>query len=578
MTASRTATDSRGRTLTIVLAVGLLAILPYLNGLRGDFCFDDLSVIRDNPMVTGRPAAILPLFTTVYNPGALYRPLTMVTYLLNDHLGGGVIGYHLLNIALHMLTTLTVLCIAWIVLGSSIGALSTAALFATHPVHTEAVTSIVGRAELLAAWFSLMGVLTCLRAARESGIAALGWFAVSLTAVAAGMLAKESAFTAIAVCVIVYFRAKRPHDPLRSAAVLLGWAGLALAYLAVRMLIVGSLTLPEKPQILDNPLAHVQLAPRLETALVVLWQYLSQLALPLRLSADYSFNEVPVVSSALDPQFLGALVVFAVLAALLAMNARRTPVLVLAAAFAAMPMALTANILFPIGTIKAERLLYLPSFGWCLACGWLITQVPHRRRGWGRALVMLLLVAYAGRTWARNRDWQNDFTLFAATVQASPGSARAHYNLAKAYEDRGQLDAAMRHFREALAIYPLDADAAFGVGRIYDKQGVENDALNWYARATELNGHLANAHLNIGTIHYRRGDLALAETEFRSGLESEPNSPRLLIGLSLVRAALGDQLQAQENFRRAESMADGDPAIVKLLAQTRQVLEPRVTP
>ncbi|HXQ21376.1 MAG TPA: tetratricopeptide repeat protein, partial [Candidatus Acidoferrales bacterium] len=343
-----------------------------------------------------------------------------------------------------------------------------------------------------------------------------------------------------------------------------------------RMFVLGLVTLPDEPQILDNPLVHVQLAPRLETALVVIWQYLSQLALPLHLSADYSFNAVPVVSSVRDPQFLGAAVLFTALATLLALNGRRAPTLVLAAVFAALPMALTANILFPIGTIKAERLLYLPSVGWCLACGWLITQV-RRRQAWAVAVITLVVVAYAGRTWMRNRDWQNDLTLFAATVQTVPGDAKAQYNLAKAYEDRGRLDAAMQHFRAALAIYPLDADSAFGIGRIYDKQGLENDALNWYGRATELNAGLADAHLNIGVIRYRRGDLAVAEREFRSGLDSEPDNPRLLIGMSLVRAAQGHHAEAEETFNRVEAMAHTDVDILKLLAQARQILGQQVT-
>lgn len=564
-----------GRRL-VFLAVGALAILPYLNGLRGDFCFDDPSIVRDNPMVTGPTASARGLLTPVYLGKPYPRPVTMLTYFVNARLSSSPVGYHVVNVILHLLVTLAVLQLAWTLLGSALGGATAGALFAVHPIHTEAVTSIVGRAELLAALCVLLALLASIRAAHRVGVALVGWTVLSWAALAAGILSKESAFAAIPLPAMVYFWTKRTPSPWHVAAVSLVWIGLAFAYLGYRMFVLGLVTLPDEPQILDNPLVHVHLAPRLETALVVLWQYLSQLALPLHLSADYSFNAVPVVSSVRDPQFLGAAVLFTALATLLALNARRAPMLLLAAVFAALPMALTANILFPIGTIKAERLLYLPSVGWCLACGWLITQVPRRRQTSAVTVITLLVVAYAGRTWMRNRDWQNDLTLFAATVQTVPDDAKAQYNLAKAYEDRGRLDAAMQHFRTALAIYPLDADSAFGIGRIYDKQGLENDALNWYGRATELNAGLANAHLNIGLIRYRRGDLAVAEREFHSGLDSEPDNPRLLIGMSLVHAAQGHQDEAEETFKRVEAMAHTDADIPKLLAQARQLLEQKV--
>ncbi len=560
------------RRLAGVIAV--LAILPYLNGLQGDFCFDDPEVIRDNPMVTAPTASAMGLIkTTSYLGKPLYRPVTMLSYFANARLSASPVGYHVVNVFLHMLVSLAVWKLAWVFLGSAVGATAAAALFAVHPIHTEAVTNIVGRAELFAALFAVVSLLASVRAAQERGRNAAAWLAISLLALAVGMLAKENVFTAIPVSVIAYLWVKPTRSVREVATLVLPFALLAIAYLAMRMLLAGSLTLAAQPDLQDNPLAHVPLAPRLETALVVLWQYLSLLALPLRLSADYSFNAVPVVGSALDPRFLAATALFVLLALLIGLNVRRAPVLALAAMLVAVPLALTANILFPIGTIKAERLLYLPSFGWCLACGWLIAQSSHRGHDWWLVVVTLLVVGYAGRTWVRNRDWQNNLTLFAATVQTSPRSAKAHYNLAKAYEDRGQIDAAMQYFRETITIYPPDAEAAFGVGRIYDKKGLYNDALEWYERATDLNWHLADAHLNMGAIHYRRGELAPAETEFRNGLESEPNNPRLLIGLSLVLAAQGNQLQARAYFDRVESVAHTDPAVPRLLAQARQVLE-----
>lgn len=570
-----TSTEHR-HVFRLAVLIALVAIVPHLNSLRGDFTFDDVGVICDNPMITGARATVWGQFTTVFYPGALYRPLTMLSYLANARLGGGAAGYHLVNVCLHAMVTILAFVVLRALLGSTQSAALSAALFAVHPIHTEAVTSIVGRAELLAAFMVLLSLFALIRAAHHGG--GHGWLLVSYGALAAGLLSKESAFTAIPLCLIGYLWSKRSANARETACLIIPYVVLGAGYLGLRALVVGSLMLPSRPDLIDNPLAHVPALPRLETALVVLWQYLAQLVFPLRLSADYSFNEIPVVASPLDPRFLGAAAVVAGLAIGVAVSARRAPVLSLAAALTVVPLMLTANVLFPIGTIKAERLMYLPSLGWCVACGWLATHPRFRRRRAWLVGVSLVVVAYAGRTWVRNRDWRDNFTLFAATVHTSPDSAKVRHNLAVAYEQRGDIDAAMLHFREALAIFPAYDAAAFGIGKIYEKKGLDDAALDWYAKATQLNWQMAKAHLNIGLIRYRRGQLELAATDLQTGLEAEPNNPRLLIGLSMVRLAQGDRTQARAMVDRAASFVDGNPEVAKLLGEAHEALEKAALP
>src|SRR5207247_1880432 len=149
-------------------------------------------------------------------------------------------------------------------------------------------------------------------------------------------------------------------------------------------------------------------------------------------------NQVPVATSSLDPRFLLAASLLAIGAVALLRARRRVPIVVLGLLLAGSTLALTANVFVTIGTIKAERLLYLPSFGWCLAVGCLAERfvAPDRRR---MIVVALALVLLGGRTWARNRDWHDEFTLFTATARASPDSARAQSNAAAVYGQRGDL-------------------------------------------------------------------------------------------------------------------------------------------
>ncbi len=559
----------RGRHLYTL--IGLLAILPYLNSLRAGFTFDDPQLICDNPMINRDPP--LRLFSTVYQPGALYRPLTMLTYAGNARLHEGPLGYHVVNVVLHAAVSLAVFALADILLRSAAGATATASLFAVHPIHTEAVSGIVGRAELLAALFVLSALLAAARAARVAGAGTGRWQALSVVAFACGILSKESAFMALPLVGLVHWWVcPIKVTPRRLLSVLSPHTAVALGYLGLRIAVVGSLALPTPPPFPDNPLAHVSWLPRVQTALVVLTEYFSQLALPVHLSADYSFNAIPVVTSKADPRFLLAVALLTALTMGLSVAVRRFPFLLIAACFTVIPLALTANLLFPIGTIKAERLLYLPSFGWCLACGWLAAQAARRRHLWWMAVLALVIAGYGARTWTRNRDWRDNFTLFSAAVEASPNSTKAHYNLGVAYDKSGNWDEAMVHLRQALVIQPDSADAAFAIGAIYERKGLDAGALHWYAKAMQFDWRFAKAHLNTGVIRYRRAEYASAEAAFRTGLESEPQNPRLLIGLALALLAQERLLEAQTALDRVDRDAINDMEVLDHLADARRAL------
>jgi tetratricopeptide (TPR) repeat protein len=551
--------------------VALLAVLPYLNGLDGGFVFDDVGVIRDNPQIQRDPP--LALFVTTYEPGALYRPLTMLTYVANARLDHAPGGFHAVNLALHLMVSLLVLALARRLLAAPMAAFAAAALFAVHPIHSEAVTGIVGRAELLAALAGLATLLAFARALDEHGARRAAWYGASLLAFALGLLAKESAFTVIGLLAVVHWRLAPRHRLGSHLAALAPYLAVGLAYLGLRVLVVGSLGLPVPPGTLDNPLAHTDGLTRWRTALIVLWDYLALLTAPLRLSADYSLAQVPLATDWSARAIAAVLLIGGLaLGALLAL--RRQPALAVAAAFFFIPLALTANLAFPIGTIKAERLLYLPSVGWCLAAGWLLAALAVQRTRGAQILLAAALLLFALRTAVRNADWRDELTLYAATVASAPSSAKAHHNYAVALERAAQLEAAIAHYRRALEIYPPYAAAAFGIGRAYALRGDDAAALRWYQDALGRDWSFAKAHLQVGMLQQRRGDVGAAEVSFRAGLESEPDNPLLLVNLAATRLAQGDRDGARAALSRLDAVpAPMDESTVALLAQARHEIE-----
>jgi tetratricopeptide (TPR) repeat protein len=556
----------------------IAAVAPYLNALSADFTFDDVDLIRDNTAVQVHPAA--GLLTYVYHPGGLYRPLTMLTYAANASLSRDPFGYHLVNLVLHALVALAVLFLVRRLAGSPFVATATALLFAVHPVHTEAVTGVVGRAELLAALGVLATLLAFLRAGASVGVSRRLWSAASLLAFAAAMLAKESACTALGLLAVLHWWRRR-HTPAaagpgaqsRHLAVLLPYAVVAAAYLGLRLAVVGSLGVPQGIPLVDNPLAHADALTRVRTALIVLWQYVSLLTVPAQLSADYSFNQIPLALAWDDPRCLAAAVLLLALAVIAAAAAPRLPMLALAALFAVIPLALTANLFLPIGTIKAERLLYLPSLGWCLLVGCLAAAVARRHARPTGLTLLALIVAFGARTWLRNGDWQSDTALFAATVSSSPDSAKANYNSGVILQRAGRLDDAMIHYRRALEILPDYANAAFGIGNVYRLKGLDAGALHWYEQALRHDPRAVNAHIEIALLHHRHGEYDAAAAAVLAGLEIEPNNPMLLVCQSAVQFSQGDEWRSRAALAQLDGIGTLDAHATEQVAAARQAIE-----
>jgi tetratricopeptide (TPR) repeat protein len=178
---------------------------------------------------------------------------------------------------------------------------------------------------------------------------------------------------------------------------------------------------------------------------------------------------------------------------------RRVPAAWLGFVFVFAGLAITANVFFPIGTIAAERFLYVPSLGWCIAAA------PSSRssRASARASSVAVLLLFAVRTWIRNDDWHDDYRLFTRTVVASPQSARAQSNAGAVHAQRGEFDVALEHYTRATEIRPAFAQAQLGAPTVLEILGRPENALGAYAAARDADP------TNVETL-LRSGDLLVA--------------------------------------------------------------------
>jgi protein O-mannosyl-transferase len=530
--------------------LGLLlsvAMLVYANTLVNGFAFDDGVYIFRNQAVTD--PSIQALFApTKFNN--VVRPVTFATLALNETVGGThPFGYHLFNLLLHAAVVLLLYLVLRRLLDTlpegGVVSLMAALLFAVHPIHTEAVASIVGRSEVLAAGFLLAAWLFQLED-RELP---------SLLCLVLALMSKESAVAFIPLMLAGDFA----RDQFKSFGRYARIVGVSVGYLALFWKIkggrFGELSIP----FLDNPLATFPASLRILNSLRIAWRYVGLLVYPVKLSCDYSYNAILLYATWRHGVLAAAAALLVIALWSWALWTRRKEWF-LAGAIYLGGFAATANLLVPTGTIMGERLAYLPSAGFCLLVALTLIRLERHQRLLGAAVFVILTVALAVRTVDRNSDWRDNFRLFSTDVRVAPGSAKIHCNLGGEYLRLGQLEAAQTELQIALRIYPEFPEAEEFLGLVEARMGhgqearrsmekalssIQSDDINYFFWKVNLAAELielgqnedalkllnqvlaeapgnARAWSNRAVIFYKRGELTSARSDAETALRLEP--------------------------------------------------------
>ena len=522
----------RDRDALLVFGV---AFIVYLSNLGGGFVYDDRFVIELNPLVQGRDwwALVSSSYWGDIVEAGLYRPLTLLSFALNRAVSSDAIGFHLVNNLLHAGVSVLVLRVAVALSASRFVALTAGLIFALHPLQSEAVTAIVGRADLLAAFFSLAALLTYVQEKHPAWSGALFFLA---------LLSKESAMFALSLFALHYvFFGKRNPSPLAVAV---------LAFFLLRVAVLGSLGIDEREMgFIDNPVASSPLSVRALTAFALFGKYVGLVLWPHTLSADYSFNEIPVPTSVDSRVVIGGIAV--TLLIFTAWKLRRLP------GFAALafllPLVGCVHVLFPLGTVFAERLMYLPMVGAALGLALIVSELGSYRSH----LLALTLALLAARTTFRNQDWKDNETLFRRTVETAPGSARSHFLLGAELTKLGRAEEAEASFGRGLEIYPQHVGARMSRGEALKAAGRIEEAASEFQRAYQLSSHedirarLVDELLAVGRSRARAGDWEGARGRFEDALRLSPRSTEAMNQVGLVLERQGDFDGARRRYEQA---------------------------
>ena len=602
---------------THLLFAGLLVAIVgacYSNALEGAFCFDDYYAIVKNPDMFSQ-ASFLQLWGKDFWGTPIgsdmshksYRPLCATSFKLDRVIGEHLYGiepyvppagssadsangtdsndsderlhtpavlspfYHKVNVAYYALSCVLAYFFAVRVTGGdALLSFVGSALFAVHPIHTEAVAGLVGRAEVLcvvlsmAAFFAYARGMDLMRGAGSAGATVRGylWVLAAMALMCLGTLCKETGLTMSGVFVVYDLLYGLRRAPAKVADLFdLGryadggfWAraittlGTVGGFTAFRIHINRGFSNPTT-RFVESPLKFIHGMKWVLSLGLNHAKYLQLLVYPHTMSCDYSDSCIPLVESLSDPRnlysvaaYLGLLCLAAVCAWTFSAKALVFFALMMCTAF---PL---SNLLLSVGTMIGERLLFFPSLGFCLlvACAllWLFRRPAACRaapaqKALACALFAAVFAAYAARTYRRNPDWDTPERLFESALEVCPHSAKVHYILGLQAQERSEWDKSLEHFKLARKYGPPSyCDPDFGIGTSMFKGG-------------DIAGGLAQIVKSLDCDYVRVPAFRGLRSYYSVAISNDPENRTLIYDWALILAKIN---RTEEAINRLHSI------------------------
>lgn len=496
------------------ILVFIFAFLLYSNTIGHEYTQDDAIVIYDN-MYTEKGFSGISghlsndtfrgFFKTEGKDklvsGGRYRPLTPIMFSIENALfGKGPLVKHIISIFLYALLSFLIYKLLVLMLLPVIGSqkgfyifvFMASLLFATHPLHTEAVANIKGRDEIMSLMGAVLALYYAIKYIDQSRTQYLVYIGIAFFL---GLMAKETTITFLAVLPLAayYFRNsdfKKIKNPALVALL------STIVFLSIRTYVLGIDFGGTPKELMNNPFIKIVgnsyvpfgFGEKFATIIFTLGKYLTLLIFPHPLTHDYYPRHIDIMSFG-DWRVIISLLIYLGMAAYALLNIKKRSIVTFCILYFFITISIVSNIVFPIGTNMSERFMFMPSFGFSL----LIAYLLHRYLRKINPTVMmglfcLIIIGYSIKTFSRNQVWKNDFTLFTTDVKTSSNSAKV-------------LNAAGGALLTE-CIKPENANR---------KKQMVNEAIPYLSKALQIHPNYKNAALLLGNAHYYNGNFESAD-------------------------------------------------------------------
>jgi len=549
----------------IPLLIVAAAIVAYQNSFRGDFIFDDIHLIPENPHIRH----LWPLQDAISETA---RPVVQLSLAFNYALSGlNVWSYHAFNLTIHILAALTLFGVVrrTLVRVSSLPqeqgvarwlALVVATLWAVHPLCTESVSYIIQRGESLMGLWYLFTLYAFIRSLDSPH--ARAWLVVSVIVCALGMATKPIMVTA-PVIVFLYDLVFVTRSVRKSLRARWGYHAALVATWGILPPLLANAPAVEWETSAGFGFKAITPSEYALTQPGVILHYLRLSLWPDSLCFDYRWPVAKTAGAIVPP-----LVVLMAVAAATVVAIRRWPSLgFLGLSF--LVLLIPSSSFIPIADTAADHRMYLPlATVLCLVVvgGNALRMKLAEHLGKPAALryACIVVVLLAGTTLIaltrkRNEDYSSSIAIWNDVVTKRPLNARAQNNLGFAYFEHGRLDAATEHYLEALRMNPDYVEAHYNLGVVFASQGKNSLAIDHYSQALRVNPNYVEAHTNLGAVLAKSGRLDEAAAQYREAIRLNPGEVEAHNNLGNVFLRQGRIAEAASQYQETLRLKPDDP-------------------
>lgn len=550
------------------------AFLLYSNTITHFYAYDDATVITDNKDILQGAKAIPIILTSPYrhgwdeNSAGHYRPLPLVTYALEfEYFGKNPVVSHFNNVFLYAITAILLLLTLTKIFRnvSTYIPYLTTLLFIAHPVHTEVVANIKSRDEIMGFLFGMLALYFLFKHidSKKYIYEFLGSISFFLA-----LTSKESIITLLVIfpLSLYYFRNLNVISSIKKT---IPYAIAASLFILLEFLFVKTLEMDAITVYANSIVAAESLNERWATTLYTLGKYVQLLFLPFPLVHDYSYEQIPIVNF-LHPIPIISLLYYTVIIFYPIKNFKKNKIISFGIIFYLVTLIIVSNIFFLIGSTMAERFLFTPSLGFCLIITFIIVkkcglnQSEKNTKYSPRKFILICSVVlgfYSLKTYIRNFDWKDNYTLFSKDINYGKQNARILYSMGTSLiylgnEQKGIVkrdsiyNLGIYYFKKSIEKYSKNDNAYYNIGIALTKMKKYEEAIRYFEESLKINSYHKESQMNLGNCYGELKDFEKAISSFLKVISYAPDYPMVYNNLGDVYNRTGEKKLAIFYFKK----------------------------
>lgn len=572
------------RNVIIFIYAGLIVSTLLVFWQVGNFDFvnyDDNFYVYENPNVLNGLSGDSFIWALTTNYKGYWQPLTWLSLIINSQLfGPGPGGFHLVNVFLHLASTLLLFAVLKKMTGSIWQSAFVAAAFALHPMHVESVAWIAERKDVLSTLFLLLTLTAYInyvkytphltgRNTNSMKKRPLLWYLLALLLFLLGLLAKPILVTVPFLLLLLDYwplgrfdqersrkaSSRKKHKSLSAhdkRRILYRVIIEKIPFFVLSAVSVVVTFLTQRAGGLIVGINKIPLMERIINALFSYAAYIGKLFWPFNLAVNYPFNSNTVADTTIVELLLYILLLAGVSLVVFYFRSRRKYMPVGWLWFLGTLIPVIGLVQFT-GSSHADRFTYIPYIGLFIMISWGLPDLLAKWRFKKHALAITAVIALTALgiiAYRQTGFWKNGITLFSRATRVTNDDYFSHYNLGVAFEKDGRLQDAADSLNQAIRLKPDFMEANYNLGNVYTNLGRYDDAIQAYQQAVKLKPDFADVYYNLGNANLTLRRYQEAIEAYRQAIKFKQNFADAYFNLGSAYLDLGYYQEAIEAYRQ----------------------------